>query len=415
MSSINALIARLCPHGVEFKTVGELGAIYGGLTGKTKADFTSGDARFISYVNVFNNLATSAPPDNRVSVGASERQNAVRFGDVLFTASSERADEVGISSAVTLDSTEPIYLNSFCFGLRPSSAYDLDPEYSKHLFRAASVRRQIVRTANGVTRFNISKERFRAVSVPLPPREIQREIARILNGFTQLEEALTGELHARRTQYAHYRECLFTFLDQRVVPTVPMGEVGTFIRGRRFTKDDVVPTGLSSIHYGEIYTRYGTYAHEAISRVRPELAGNLRFAKTGDVVIASVGETVEDVCKAVAWLGEEDVAIHDDCFAYRHSLDPKYVAYYLQTHAFGAEKFKYVARAKVKRISGDSLAKLGIPVPPVEEQKRIAAILDRFDALVNDASIGLPAELRARRKQYEYYRDRLLSFDQVTA
>ena len=123
---------------------------------------------------------------------------------------------------------------------------------------------------------------------------------------------------------------------------------------------------------------------------------------------------MEDVCKAVAWLGDEEVAIHDDCFAYRHSLNPKFVAYYMQTAAFHSEKAQYVARAKVKRMSRENLAKLHIRVPPQDEQERIVAILDEFDALVNDLSVGLPAELAARRKQYEHYRDRLLTFPEAS-
>lgn len=194
-----------------------------------------------------------------------------------------------------------------------------------------------------------------------------------------------------------------------------MGEVGRFFRGRRFTKADVVPDGIESIHYGEIYTDYGTAADRAHSHVRREMAPKLRFARNGDLVIAAVGETVEDVGKAVAWLGPDVVAIHDDCFAYRHSLNPKFVSYYFQTAAFHAEKARFVARAKVKRISGESLAKLPIPVPSRQEQERIVAILDKFVALVDDLTSGLPAEIRARRRQYEYYRDRLLTFDEAPA
>jgi type I restriction enzyme S subunit len=189
-----------------------------------------------------------------------------------------------------------------------------------------------------------------------------------------------------------------------------MGEIGTFIRGRRFTKDDIVEHGIPSIHYGEIYTHYGVATASTVSYVRADVAQQLRYAQPNDVVIAAVGETVEDVAKAVAWLGDEDVAIHDDCFLFRHSMNPKFVSYCLQTEAFHAQKNKYVARAKVKRLSGESLAKIRIPVPPLEEQDRIVAILDKFDALVNDLSSGLPAEIKARRQQYEHYRDRLLSF-----
>jgi type I restriction enzyme S subunit len=192
-----------------------------------------------------------------------------------------------------------------------------------------------------------------------------------------------------------------------------MGEIGAFMRGRRFTKDDYVQEGIGCIHYADIYTRHGTWASQAVSHVRPDMAPGLRYAQPGDVVIAAVGETVEDVGKAVAWLGAEPVAIHDDCFTFQHPMNPKFVSYCLQTERLKAEKNKFVARAKVKRLSGESLAKLTIPVPRIEEQERIVAILDKFDALVNDISSGLPAEIQARRKQYEHYRDRLLTFKEA--
>ena len=192
-----------------------------------------------------------------------------------------------------------------------------------------------------------------------------------------------------------------------------MGDVGVFYRGRRFTKQDVVEGGIPAIHYGEIYTHYGVSTDTTVTHLRPELANRLRFAEPGDVVIATVGETVEDVAKAVAWLGKVPVAVHDDTAFFRSELNPKYVSYAMQTADFHAQKNKHVARGKIKRLSGDGLSKIAIPVPPREEQDRIVAILDKFDALVSDLSIGLPAELRARRQQYEYYRDRLLTFTEA--
>ena len=123
-----------------------------------------------------------------------------------------------------------------------------------------------------------------------------------------------------------------------------------------------------------------------------------------------VAVSFKNVGKAVAWLGDEAVAVHDDCFVFSHSMNPKFVSYFFQTEAFHAQKNKHVARAKVKRLSGESLAKIRIPVPPREEQERVVSILDKFDTLVNDLSSGLPAEINARRRQYEHYRDRLLTF-----
>lgn len=197
------------------------------------------------------------------------------------------------------------------------------------------------------------------------------------------------------------------------VPILPLGEVGAFIRGRRFTKDDRVDNGLPSIHYGEIYTHYGVAASDAISHVRPDLAPTLRFAQPGDVIIAAVGETVEDVGKAVAWLGTEPVAIHDDCFIFRSSLDPKFVVYFMQSEAFNKPKEAHVARAKVKRLSSAGLAKLRIPVPPVEVQQEIVRILDRFSLLATDLAAQLDAELETRQRQSAHYRDQLLSFHEA--
>lgn len=143
------------------------------------------------------------------------------------------------------------------------------------------------------------------------------------------------------------------------------------------------------------------------------MAASLRYAKPGDVVVTDVGETVEDVGKAVAWVGSEDVAIHDHCYAFRHSMNPKFVSYCMQTSSFIAEKAKYVARTKVNTLLIGGFSKIRIPVPSLEEQERIVAILDKFDALVNDIAIGLPAEIAARRQQYAYYRDRLLTFKEA--
>lgn len=191
-------------------------------------------------------------------------------------------------------------------------------------------------------------------------------------------------------------------------PVMRLGDVGIFLRGRRFTKNDAVQDGIPSIHYGEIYTSYGISADHTVSRVRNELRSQLRFARPGDVVIAAVGETVEDVGKGVAWLGDTEVAIHDDCFLFRSEvLDPVYVSHHLRTAALIREKDQYIARAKVKRISGENLARLRIPVPSLVEQQTIVATLEMYSTALADLSHSLLTELEAREKQYRYYRDRM--------
>ena len=170
MNKIERLIADLCPGGVPFESLKSLGSTYGGLTGKRKADFKEGNARFISYKDIFNNISVDLNSRNFVRVTSGEKQNCLESGDALFTASSETLNEVGMSSVVTATPSEEIFLNSFCFGYRFGDKGLVLPGFSKYLFRSHSVRKQIVRAANGVTRFNISKKRFlKGVRIPFPP------------------------------------------------------------------------------------------------------------------------------------------------------------------------------------------------------------------------------------------------------
>ncbi|CAK2550442.1 Type I restriction enzyme EcoR124II specificity subunit [Vibrio crassostreae] len=271
----------------------------------------------------------------------------------------------------------------------------------------------------------ISNFSNKVVPIPCPDNpekslEIQAEIVRILDKFTELTTELTTELNARKKQYNYYRDQLLCFEDGEVEWRT-LAEIGEFIRGKRFTKKDYVTDGgVKVIHYGEIYTHYGISASHAISQVRSDLAGSLRFAEPNDVIVSSVSETVEDVGKAVAWLGEEKVAIHDDSYAIRHSLNPKYLSYCLQTEDFAAQKVKYVSRGKVKRLLIDGASKVKIPIPypndPKKsraEQDRIVAILDKFEMLIGSINEGLPREIELRQKQYEYYRDLLLNFSKL--
>ena len=192
-----------------------------------------------------------------------------------------------------------------------------------------------------------------------------------------------------------------------------LGEIGEFIRGNGLQKSNLVEAGFAAIHYGQIHTHYGTWATETKSFVSDVFAVKLRKARSGDLVIATTSEDDEAVAKAVAWIGASEAAVSGDAYIYRHQLEPKYAAYFFQTEQFQDQKKRHITGTKVRRISGESLAKIRIPVPPLEEQERIVAILDKFDALVNDLISGLPAEIRARRLQYEHYRDRLLTFEEI--
>ena len=252
-----------------------------------------------------------------------------------------------------------------------------------------------------------NKAKILEFEVPVPPLEIQEAIVEILDKFTNLETELEAELEARTLQYKYYRDSLFEALD---CPSVPLGSLGTFVRGNGLQKKDLQESGNPVIHYGQVFTRYGLHEDKTLSYANDEVYDKLRKAEKGNLVIATTSENDEDVCKALAWLGETPAGISGDAYIYRHEMNPKYVSYFFTTHDFQRQKLRHITGTKVRRVSGKNLETIEIPLPSLEEQQRIVDILDRFDALTSSLSEGLPAELAARRSQYEYYRDQLLSF-----
>lgn len=189
-----------------------------------------------------------------------------------------------------------------------------------------------------------------------------------------------------------------------------LGDIGTVTRGKRFVKSDMLDVGVPCMHYGEIYTKYGVAAFESASFVSTERARTLRFAKPGDVILASAGETIEDIGKAVAWLGSDDIAIHDACYAFSSDLNPKFVSYFFASHNFRDQIRQQISSSKISSISTQNVAKARIPVPPTELQQRIVQVLDEFDGLESELEAELKAERDARRRQYVHYRDIVLAF-----
>jgi type I restriction enzyme S subunit len=208
------LIQKHCV-GVEYKPLCELGTFYSGLTGKSKDDFSGGNAKFITYVNIFNHPSLETDVEEKVKIAEGEKQNTVQYGDMLFTGSSETPDECGMCSVLTHHTDEEMYLNSFCFGFRFNDLNDKSPDFMKHLFRSTDIRKKICKTANGVTRFNISKKEFAKIEIPLLPLDVQVKLAAILDRFftltTDLTAGLPAEIEKRKQQYEYYRDKLLTF------------------------------------------------------------------------------------------------------------------------------------------------------------------------------------------------------------
>lgn len=193
------------------------------------------------------------------------------------------------------------------------------------------------------------------------------------------------------------------------VEYVPLSSIGTIKRGNGLQKKDFVKAGIGCIHYGQIYTKFGLFTNKTLTYVDKELADHLLHIEKGDLVIACTSENVEDVCKAVAWLGDDSIVTGGHSCVLHHNQNPKYIAYFFQTESFQRQKRKYAYGTKVIDIKPDSIGKIEIPLPPLPVQEEIVRILDAFTELQAE----LQAELQKRKQQYNYYLDNLLNFKNI--
>lgn len=388
-------IEKLLPAaGVEWKKLGEVADIYGGLTGKTKADFENGNALFVPYKNIYENYEVNAKELAYVKVSDDEKQHKVEYGDVLFTGSSETVEEVAYSSAVTTHFEGAIYLNSFSFGVRFHKEIELMPEFSKHLFREIGMRKQLKKTASGVTRFNVSKKRFKHILIPIPPLHVQQEIVRILDKFTELET----ELELRKQQYEHCRDQLLSpdkGLAETKVEWKKLGEVAELRRGR------VISKGYLNENAG-LYPVYSSQTENMgeIGRIRTfdfdqeSITWTTDGAKAGTVFHRKGRFSITNVCGLIKI---RDIQV----------ISYRYLYYWLSIEA---KKHVYSGMGNPKLMS-NQVERIPIPIPPLHVQQRIVSLLDKFHTLTTSINEGLPREIELRKQQYAYYRDQLLSFE----
>ena len=258
----------------------------------------------------------------------------------------------------------------------------------------------------------ISKKQIEEFEIAVPPLEVQCEIVHILDDFTLLSAELSAELKARQNQFNFYKDELYSFKNKQV-QYKKLGEISQIYRGGNFQKKDFVNEGKPCIHYGQIYTKFGTYTDKSITYIDEEIYKKQKIANKNDIIMAVTSENIEDVCKCVVWLGNEPVAVSGHTAIIHHEIHPKYLAYYLSTYHFFKQKKKLAHGTKVIEVTPDKLKDIIIPVPSFEEQEKIANIIENFDILCNNISEGLPAEIKARQRQYEYYRDKLLNFKEL--
>ena len=183
-----------------------------------------------------------------------------------------------------------------------------------------------------------------------------------------------------------------------------LGDIARLVRGNGMPKTQLLEEGVGAIHYGQIYTRYGAWTESTISFVASETAAKLTKADPGDLIITNTSENIEDIGKAVAWLGREPIVTGGHATVIKHAMEPKFLSYWFQTEDFAKQKRALATGTKVVDVSAKKLESVRLPVPPLEVQREIVRVLDQFTQLEAE----LEAELEARRAQYEYYSRQLV-------
>ena len=410
---MSRILELLKNEKVEWKNLGDIGIFYGGITGKSKGDFINGNKKFITYKNVFTNPELNINIQDYVNIDENEEQRTLKYGDIIFTGSSETPDECGLSSVLTIVPEEELYLNSFCFFLRLYDSKILFPNFAKHLFRSYPLRRQIVKTASGVTRFNVSKELMKKVQIPIPPIETQEKIAEILDKFTNYVTELQSELQSRTHQYSYYRDLLLSEkylnkLSEKIDGFDGMNNISYEKLIKLCVRQKGIP--ITANRMKEI--------NQAGAPIRIFAGGNT----VADVKLEEVNE--EDIINKPSVIvksrGNIDFEYYDKPFTHKNEmwsystldsniLNIKFLYYFLKNNIKYFRDSSTVG--KLPQISIGITDNYKIPIPNIWIQNKVVEILDKFQGLLADTQGLLPQEVEQRQKQYEYYRERLLTFD----
>ena len=404
MSKLETLIQQLCPDGVEYKKLGDIATITRG-GNLQKKDFTDTGIPCIHYGQIYTKYGLFADKTfTFISEQSASKQKYAEPNDIVMAVTSENLEDV--CKCVAWLGDVPAAVSGHTAIIHHSQ----NPKYLCYYFHSSHFQNQKNRMAHGTKVIEVTPNKLTDILLPVPPLEIQREIVRDLDNFTEL----TAELTARKKQYAYYREHLLTFGDD--ITFVEIGDVikslNTGLNPRRFFKLNTDDATNYYITIREI--RNNTIVpSEKTDRINDEalqLCNNRSNLESGDVLFSGTGTIGET---AVIEKEPRNWNIKEGVYTIKPNQDklcPRFLMYLLQTQKIRTAIMKKVAGGTVKSIPMGELKKISIPLPALDEQRRIVSILDRFDALCNDLTSGLPAEIAARQKQYEYYRDKLLQF-----
>ncbi len=388
MSKLDKLIHELCPNGVEYIPIINLAEIG---TGSHNTNEELDDGKYPFFVRS----------------QTLRRLNTYDFDEkAIITA----GDGVGVGKVFHyIEGKYALHQRAYRIHVTSDK---LEPKYLLHYMKASFLSYMEMNAVNSSVT-SVRKPMLEKYRIPVPPLEIQYEIIRILDSFaaisSELNAELGKELTARKKQYNYYRDTLLSF--DNTVKKVKLKDIAVDIyRGAGIKREEVTETGIPCVRYGEIYTTYNTWFDACVSHTKLEYVSNPKYFEHGDILFAITGESVEDIAKSVAYIGNEKCLAGGDIVVLKHNQEPRYLAHVLSTYESRQQKSRGKIKSKVVHSSVPAIEDIEIPLPSIEVQRRYADVLDYFEKICNDLNIGLPAEIEARKKQYEYYRDVLLTF-----
>ncbi len=399
MSRIDALIAEHCPEGVQFKE----------LKNVTRSTFninwsSVNDAEFI-YIDLTSvDRITHAIVNTQIvnnSNAPSRAQRIVYAGDVIFGTTRPMLKRYTL---IPEEYHGDICSTGYCV-LRPDPECVL-PGFIFHLLGTVSFYIHVEENERGAGYPAISNSAVKRFRIPVPPLEVQHEIVKVLDTFTELE--------ARRQQYQYYRDALLTFSEHTTgtkIRWAKLNEVAKFKYGFTAKAED---TGKFRFIRITDITDSGKLSSDGAKYINLAKEASEYLVQKGDILMARTGAT----CGKTVLIKDDIPSVYAS-FLIRISLNeaeilPDYYWHFAQSSFYWQQTNSMVSKGGQPQFNANALKNIRLPVPPLEEQARIVTILDKFDILVNDITSGLPAEISARRQQYAYYRDRLLSFQEAT-
>ena len=405
MSKIEELIKKLCPNGVEYKTIGELFDVKNGYTPSknNKYFWENGNIPWFRMDDIRTNGNILNDATQHITELAIKNRKFPKDSLIVATTAT-----IGVHALIKCDFVCNQQLT--CVAIKEKLKNDLNIKFCFYYFDIIDEQcKKIANQGGGMP--IVSLEKMKKLVFPVPPLEVQCEIVHILDDFTLLSAELSAELKARKNQYNYYLEKLLC--NDKNAKTYKLKELCVFFngdRGKNYPKvSEMVNKGVPFVNAGDV-NRVIDYKN--CNKITLEKYNSMNGAKLrkNDILYCLRGSTGKN---GIYELDDGTVASSLVAIRVNSIINYKYLYYLLNSSLERRQRYKSDTGAAQPNLSVQSISNYEFPVPNMEEQNKIVNILDKFEKLCNDISEGLPAEIEARQKQYEYYRDKLLTFKEL--